>query len=288
MRHSILLMMFDNQLKYRLIKMLIMNNLYFYEAVDTNEAIIKQIYLGSKLNLVIFQYVAEKETELLMMINEVRERDKDIRFLIILPEYKIKWLDWATSNKINDILVLPLDDQEVIRKIISLTPKVDGTLLKAQAGNYEMVREEIRRSRLGGYPLSFLLIHIFDLSDIESNEFEQKLSVVCKATDSLLFWEGNMFMMLFPFCKKQDLEVVKKKVLQAYDESARQLHTVREILVYGVTFPDDGNNFDEILRNLEDGMDSLKTPSLKAEGHNAYSTQQIISLINKLVRLEKN
>jgi hypothetical protein len=237
--------------------------------------------------LVIFEYNEASEAEIFSMINELKKSDKELRFLMILSEYKVKWLDLAAKYNINDVLVLPLNEEEVIRKVVSLTPKVDNAILKAQAGNYEMVRDEIRRSRLGGYPISFVLIDIFDLSDIESNEYEQKLSVVSKATDSLLFWEGNMYMMIFPFCKKKDLEIVKEKVLQAYDECARKLHTVRDIFVYGVTFPDDGNNFDEILRNLQDGMDLEKNSNTSIEGQNAYNSQQILSLINKLIRLEK-
>lgn len=286
MRHSTLLFVSDFKLKCRLVKRLIYNDLFFYEAQDGNEAVIKQIYLGKKLNLVIFEYVETKEAEIFHMVTELRENNKDLCFLMIIPEYKIKWIDLASKYNINDLLVLPFDDEEFIRKVVSLTPKSDKTNAIAQAGSYEIVNEEMRKSKVGGYPLSFVLVSILDLSDIESKVFEQKLALESQSKDSLLFWEGNMYLMLYPYCKKSNLEVVKRKVLQAYDESAKKLHTVRDILIHGVTYPDDGESLDEILENLKSGIELSQRASISKECHNAYSSQQVLSLINKLINLE--
>lgn len=206
-----------------------------------------------------------------MIIAELNYRDNEsaqlvIDYLKLHPETKLIVFTSDTSREsflssipvgASDYIINNIKDDEIKARIkqhlsqeletlipthliLNLTRYISGELIKASKGNYELTIAFSTILNEKGY-------HILkeDTSGI-ANAF----SNVYWDTDSILIYGYNHLLSFFPFCKRNTISQLDKKLQQLFAAyKAEHIHLAKcEIHNTYVTFPDEGLNVEAIIR----------------------------------------
>lgn len=273
MNGKVLLNVYSIGVKNDLLSILVRNGFDFLEVNGEHE-------LGFKYNLIrdlLELYVHEfDENNYEVSMEQIRKIDtENIRCIVLIHEYSSRIIDDTLALKVRDIVVLPIERDNLQKKILSSVTKKEPTvLMPAEPPKPEVqidksrISDEVNRAIRGDYPLSFVMVE-YDRMGIEVYKvFKRELRKLLRATDMVLKYDRNKLLILCPFTPKSHLVEVENKVRRAHSELSNVTVTPSSIYLYGVTFPNDGENPDHLMKMMSDGIhDSMVFSSLEGPLH---------------------
>lgn len=278
MNGKVLLNVYSIGVKKDLLNILVENGYDFMEVNNPNELSFKYNLIKDTMDL----YVHElDENNYQASLNQIKKIEvENVRCIVLIHEYSSKVIDDALGLKVNDIVVLPIEKDNLQKKILSTVSKA-GAQAEHQAYmpstpppreeikvDAKRIEDEINRAVRGDYPLSFVMIE-YDRMGIEVFKvFRRELRKLLRTTDMVMKYDKKQLLLLCPFTPKSHLVEVENKVRLAHKKLSDVTVTPTRIYLYGVTFPDDGEASDALLRTMSDGIhDSMIFSNLDGTLH---------------------
>ena len=260
MNGKVLLNVYTVTVKNDLLSILVQNGYDFLEVFNEHELTFKYNLVKEKLDLYIHELDENNYEESLRQIATIDS--KNIRCIVLIHKYSSRVIDDSLALDVKDIVVLPIERDNLSKKILSSVKKPEPIVEympttpprpEIQVDKTRMA-DEINRAVRGDYPLSLVLIE-YDKMGIEVYKvFKRELSRLLRTTDMLLKYDENRLLVLCPFTPKSHLVEVENKIRLAHSELAKVTVTPSTIYLYGVTFPDDGDDLDKLIKSMSDGI----------------------------------
>lgn len=270
MSGKVLLNVYSIHVKNDLLSIFIENAVDVMEVQNEHDLIFKYNLLKNNLNMYIHEF---DETNHKSSMEQLRRIDLEkVRCIVMIHEYSSKIIDETLLLNVKDIIVLPIDKENLRRKILSpvhrvksstsmpkapLRPLDEGKLVVAKF-NYAPLNLEITRCTRGNYPLSLVLVSYSDIEQRAFDVFEEELRLRLRTTDVILKFDQNRLLIMCPFTPKNNLVEVENKVREAFSTVRFKGYKNSNMYLYGVTFPDDGGSSRELVRLMKDGIHDSK------------------------------
>lgn len=276
MNGKVLLNVYSVGVKNDLLSILVQNGYDFLEVFSEHELSFKYNLIKDKLDLYIHEL---DENDYESSLQQLKKIDtQEVRCIVMIHKYSSKVIDDTLAMDVRDIVVLPIERNNLSKKILSAVKKIE----KAETAEYmpatppvsegvvdrKRIDDEINRAVRGAYPLSFVMVE-YDKMGVEVYKvFKRELSRLLRTTDMFLKLSDKRLLILCPFTPKSHLVEVENKVRFAHRELSKVTVTPVRIYLYGVTFPDDGQELDILLKSLKDGIhDSMVISSIEGPLH---------------------
>lgn len=199
---------------------------------------------------------------------EIAELSKEGYKLIIYTEqYDARAVDDATFSGASDMINSPLREDVLRKKIHSI-----GTPLPIQKQEendardekLEILELEISRAKRGGHSLSLIIAEFSGILEEELDWFIQDLQEKLRDTDLVIKWSGNTILQICPFTDKNNIVEVENKIRAVMKEHYMSFKSKINLFMYGIAYPRDSDNRDELVNMLKDGLrNSIFLGSLK-------------------------
>lgn len=273
MNGKVLINVYSVGIKNDLLSILVQNGYDFLEVFNEHELGFKYNLVKDKLDL----YVHElDENHYESSLEQLKKIDTaEVRCIVMIHKYSSRVIDDTLALNVKDIVVLPIERDNLAKKILSSFKKVTpATYMPASPPVNEgivdrkRIDDEINRAVRGAYPLSFVMVE-YDKMGVEIYKvFKRELSRLLRTTDMFLKISERRLLILCPFTPKSHLVEVENKIRFAHRELSKVTVTPVKIYLYGVTFPDDGGEVDVLLKTMKDGIhDSMVISSIEGPLH---------------------
>ena len=274
MEKKVLIHVYTIQVKNDILSILVNSGHDFLEVFNKNELNFKYNLVKDQIDLYI-QELDENHYE--ESLDQIRRIDTEkVRSIVLIHKYSKHVIDDALALKVKDIIVLPMDRTHLSKKILSFFDNQKPSHLmpsnreKVQIQDYididiHKVRDEINRALRGRYPLSFVLVEYHSLEQPQWILFKEALNLLLRTTDIVMYFEANKILLLCPFTPKYFLVEVENKVRKAYDQIKKEAPSRGALYLYGVTFPEDGQTWEDLYKEMTDGIHDSQVIS-KFEG----------------------
>lgn len=274
MNGKVLLNVYSIGVKKDLLNILVQNGYDFIEVNGPHELSFKYNLVKERLDLYVHELDENDYEASLEQIKKIEV--ENVRCIVLIHKYSSEVIDDALALKVNDIVVLPIEKDNLQKKILSTVVKAEPQEYMPSTPppkdeiqvNAERIDDEINRAVRGDYPLSFVMIE-YDRMGIEVFKvFKRELRKLLRTTDMVMKYNKKRLLLLCPFTPKSHLVEVENKVRVAHGKLADVTVTPSTIYLYGVTFPDDGENSDKLLKVMSDGIhDSMVFSNLEGTLH---------------------
>lgn len=271
----------DNNIKKRLISVMARNKMNFYETENSQDLVYKMKLLKDVLDIVIIDTDEQWLEDIFDDVKEITNTYPEIKVLTLLHKYKASYIDLALRSKVNDLMIMPFNDDDFLKKIRSLIKSREHCEILPE-GYMEQINTEIGRATRGGYDVSFVMVEIPKVHKEEARLFEKGLMESLRITDSIIKWDIKRYLVVCPFTKKELIQVVEKKIREAYQKITVIQKMQDGFYLYGVTYPQDGKEFSDIYTKLCDGLhDSIVINNMKKPIKN-MSREELNQYVKKL------
>ncbi len=272
MNGKVLLNVYTIQVKNDLLSIFVQNNYDFLEVFNRDELSFKYNLVKDNLDLYIHEL---DEINYAESLNQIKKIDLNkVRCIVLIHEYSSRIIDDALAMKVSDIVVLPMNKSNLAKKILSTS--VQAINEKIMPNKPPVVEEEtvftfdtrkldneLSRAIRGNYPLSLVMVDYGDLSGDNYGVFKDTLGELLRTTDRIAPYDENKMLLLCPFTPKENLVEVENKVREAHDKLKDLAINPGRVFLYGVTYPLDGSNAEELTDKMLDGLhDSILLSNL--------------------------
>lgn len=260
MKGKALLNVYTHQIKNDLLSILVQNNCDFVEVFEPDDLAFKYNLMKGKLGLYIHELDEENYTKSLENIKSIT--DTNIRCIILIHRYSSQIIEDALALKVKDIIVLPIEPSNLASKLKSYINEPKVTVSSESSRSHKIteqfdrkiVDDEMNRSKRGNYPLSIVLIEYAQKGTKGHEVFKQTLKKLLRTTDIVLEYSQGEWLILCPFTPKSYIVEVENKVRIAHKQSSKISGEQVTVYLYGVTFPDNGESFEMLEKELKDGI----------------------------------
>lgn len=229
----------------------------FVEFQDQEDLKFKQNLFKDKIILMIYElnYITYKQD--FDMIRNLTENH--IKTILIIERYDAKIIDDALEAGAKDIITLPLKEEVLRNKIKTTLSNVKKPLefIEIKAVNYmdpSVIESEIIRADRGKYSISLIMVEFHGLNEEEILNLCEKIKEKLRETDLVMKYGAKILLLICPFTGKENIVEVENKVRVVAKESIEQIKTKSNVIVYGITYPKDGENANELITLLEEGL----------------------------------
>jgi DNA-binding response OmpR family regulator len=223
-----------------------------------------------EIDLILIDILLEKEDgfEIIKMI----QKKKLIIPIMILSDVSKKSVI-AKSIQIGaiDYILKPFNDEFIVERIVKNINNSDDKYMQSNEVKLDFQNYligEIKKAQKGKYSISIMMLTLSRIeSDSENrvNSIDIKLADLIKNRISELFWETDVFIRyasrssigVFPFCTKENTKIVNEKILKNFNKIREKDERFKEYKLENVfsTYPDDGDNKDELFSKIISGVD---------------------------------
>lgn len=257
------IMLISSCLKTRIdILRFLMKNDYNVAEVANLKDISDKILIYRNIDLIIIDLFERKFglEEILSALNDNVDINA-IPIIVIQGDEKITIRNYI----INGTVYRPLNYDVLLEKInglLNLKHQNDRNNSIIEHTLRQYLNKEIKNGIRGNFPVTFLLVEFETLDgDNDNDEYiDDCLKVLRKnfrETDTVIKYDSKTILMIFPFTKKDRLPIVEKKVKRMINDI--QITEISEACyIYGATFPDDGEDIDELFDYMKKGLDKVK------------------------------
>jgi len=258
MKEHVLLNVYTHQVKNDLLSILIQNKCAFMEVFGRDELTFRYNLIKEEVGLYIHELDENNYTQSLEDIRKMT--DHHVRCIILIHQYSSHIIEDALALKVKDIIVLPIERVNLDKKLKSYITGVEREIKEKEEHiigptvklDNQIVADAVNRATRGHYPLSFVLI---EYKDIEGRmTFKRALTKLLRATDVVLEYGQGEWLIICPFTPKSYLVEVENKARSAHNKTSKGGQKQATVYLYGVTFPDDGDSFEVLERELKDGI----------------------------------
>lgn len=262
--------------KKDIINILVQNGYDFLEIAGENELRFKYNLIKNQMDLYIHEL---DENHYQASIEQIKSLDlENVYCIVMIHKYSSQVIDDALTMKVDDIVVLPIERDILQKKIRTRMVKHEVTSMPLMPAEPPQdvealvddarIEDEMNRAIRGKYPLSFVMIEYDHMGSEVYKVFKKELRKLLRATDMILRYDANKLLILCPFTPKSHLVEVESKVREAHTKLSTVTVTPSVIFLYGVTFPDDGEEQKSLLEHMSNGLhDSMVFSSLGGTLH---------------------
>ncbi len=279
MADKVLIYIEDRVIKGIVLKILREKGLEFLEGLDIKDIQLKLDIFQDTIFFHIIQIGRGTSKEQYEFVRKVKEESAaDFPVLAIIPGDTSEFVSGAKKAGIEEVVLIPEKREQMrdifntrISELIKTIPhkqpmgeqehqKEHGT---DDISSNEVLKQEIKRAARGKYPISFVMGRFTGVHTGLIDEFYDKLKKDMRDTDRIIQFNYHTFIVVCPFTQKSYLIEVEKKIREAF-EGMFGYSRVRRLDMYGVTYPDDGKNIDELIIIMEKGVhDSVIISSIR-------------------------
>jgi hypothetical protein len=260
--NTVFVFIHDIRLKLLIIRILVENNIPFFEASNMDEALFK-LDLVQDVAMMIEEFQdGEKGLKLIKAFTDPDKRNK-IPIIWIIPANRRDIIPLAAKWQIADLITMPLDETVFLRKISggagisdNFNKKDNKPIIEPKVLSYhsQNVIEALESAEKGKYPISIISLQVNDMTEEANKRILGNLKSILRGSDSILGMDLGQYLILLPFTPKASLPIVESKVKDTV-ESIVGKRPSAGVHIYGVCFPDDVQDFDELTAKLTGGIE---------------------------------
>ncbi|MDF2890686.1 MAG: transcriptional regulator [Clostridia bacterium] len=226
--------------------------------------------LGNNISLVIIDFDMGIE-EGFSILNKVKMKNPKVPIIILTSNNKKEIFLKSIIAGVNDFILKPFDDQffkERVKRFMQV--KADGSNEGAKIISKsldEYVKSEISKANKGKYRFSVLMTTFFkpvDELDLKQENEYKRLSGDIYNNLAELFWVSDIyipygnqsFIGIFPFCNLNNTSIIHNKIIKRFSEVKNSDIRLEHYHIANsfVTYPEEGNDFEEIMNKLTSRM----------------------------------
>jgi len=301
MADKVLIYIQDRAIKGIVLKILREKGLEFLEGLDIKDIQLKLDIFQDMVFFHIIQIGKENYKEQFEFVKKVKERSSaNFPVIAIVLGDGIEFVSGAKKAGIEDIVLIP-EKREQFRDVFStrltdFLKSIPGKETKAEEKHQkkneaaeflsdEVLKQEIKRANRGKYSISLVMGRFTGIHIGQIHEFYAKLKKDMRDTDRIMSYDYHTFIVVCPFTVKSYLVDVEKKIRDAF-ERMFGYSRVRRLVMYGVTYPDDGKNISDLISIMENGVHDSMIISGIREPLNAISRDRLEEY-RKMLKLYK-
>lgn len=185
--------------------------------------------------------------------------NQGIKTLLIIDRYEAKVIDDALEAGANDIIILPLKDEVLKNKIKTILSSVSKPLeyIEIKEVAYvdpSIIEYEIIRADRGKYSISLVMAEFYGLNEEEIQKVSEKIKKKLRETDLIMKYGNNKLLLVCPFTGKENIVEIENKVRLVVQEYISQSSIKSSVIVYGKSYPKDGESANMLIELLEEGI----------------------------------
>jgi hypothetical protein len=262
---KILLFIRDYQLKRQVINLVAQLGLVFIECNDFNE-------LDFRINLIdadkkLFFYEFHEGIEEEKQFKKLSDmKIKGWKTLVVFSKYFIPYIDKSHKAGINDLCIHPVEIASIKNKILTLLSIPSEIQFEQEADEVtipveETISRELNRATRGNYALSFVIFEFVSVVASKHGVFIEELKAKLRETDAIITGRiKDTYLIICPFTPKNFVVEVENKIRTLFEDkkSLGEIAPLSRVYAYGLTFGEDGDNFEELITLLESNLQELK------------------------------
>ncbi len=200
----------------------------------------------------------QKDFEMIKEINA-----KGIKTILIIDKYNIKIIDDAMAAGTSDIIELPLKSEILKNKLNTIvenkekTPEIsekkDISWIKPEA-----IEKELLRADRGKYSVSLIMIELYGVKEEEMLNLSEKFSEKLRETDIVMRYGIKRLLLVCPFTEKEHTVEIENKIRDVLEENIDNLVKKASAVVYGISYPKDGEDAVMLIKMLNEGVKNSK------------------------------
>lgn len=224
----------------------------------------------NEIDLILIDILLEKEDGF-EIVKMIKKKKLTIPVMILSDVSKKSVIAKSIQIGAIDYILKPFNDEFIVERILKNINNADDKYmqsneLKLDLQNYLI--GEIKKAKKGKYSISIMMSTLSKIesdSDNNINSIDIKLSDIIKNRISELFWETDVFIRyasrssigVFPFCTKENTKIVNEKILNNFNKIKEKDQRFKEYKLENIfsTYPDDGDNKDELFSKFICSMD---------------------------------
>lgn len=267
MSDKVLIYIEDRAIKGIVLKVLRDRGLEFLEGLDVKDLQMKLEIFQDRILFYILQITKNDYLNQFELVKRIKaQTPSGLPVLAIIPDDSSQFVGGAKRAGIEDVILLPEKREQFreffdarlsdfIRSIPSKERKEVSARNESVSGlaGDEAIKHEIKRAIRGKYSVSFVMGRFSGVHMGQIHDFYASLKKEMRDTDKVLIHDYHTFIVMCPFTVKSYLVEVEKKIRDAF-EAMFGYSRIRRLDMYGVTYPDDGKNIEDLISIMEKGV----------------------------------
>lgn len=269
MSDKVLIDIEDRVIKGIVLKVLRQKNLEFMEEMGIKDLQLKLEIFQDTILFHIIQISKSSYKEQFEFIKSMkREGLSGFPVLAIIPAATAEFVGGAKNVGIEDVVLIPEKKElfrdlftarltEFIKKVPSKKPVSEvhshGSTVTELASDKDL-NHELKRAARGKYSVSFVMGRFTGVNLGQIQEFYEGLKKELRDTDKIVQYNFNTFVVVCPFTIKSYLTEVEKKIRDTFEGLFGGYSRTQRLDMYGVTYPDNGRNIEELVEIMEKGV----------------------------------
>ncbi len=245
------------QLKKILFPVLEHNKFKILELSSVKE--LRAIYAEHKDDIALYvqEFDDKNKVESFGRISNI-DREKT-NVLLLVKDLDTSISEQASSLGVKDVVKFPFAFEVLdrrLKRIMESEPILPKKLVKEDdevedLHNFEILNDEISRSRRGHYPVMIVVVSHSKYINNKDENFLENLKKHIRTTDTIEIYDNHTIIIYCPFTPKANYEILKSKLQEAFS-TYNSDKRINANYISALTFPDDfsgDDNFSEILKN---------------------------------------
>lgn len=302
MADKVLILIEDRVIKGIVLKILYEKNIEFMEGLDLKDLQLKLDIFQDTILFHIIQINRQSYREQFEFVKSVKgevisgfpvlaiipadtsefvggAKKAGIEDVVLIPEKRDQFRDFFTARLTEFMKNIPIKEQNDEGEPMPKTVLVDLT-------SDEDLKHEIKRAGRGKYAISFVMVRFTGVHIGLIQDFYIKLKKEMRDTDKIINYDYHTFIVVCPFTVKSYLVEVENKIRETFEGLFGGHSRLRRLDMYGVTYPDDGKNIDNLVEVMEKGVHDSNIISSIHEPLNAISRERLEEY-RKMLKLYK-
>jgi len=239
------------------------------EIMDADDMTVKLDAYGDSIVLFVTEIVNENIPVVNDVVGRIRSRYPSVPVLALVYKDTYEIVNTAIKLGIKDILFLTENSENYVKAIQNkmikyydiINRQEKGTdlsgLVKENISIKESLNLELKRAIRGNYSVSFILAHLTGHEPEVVKSIINTSKKYIRDTDKLFLMDEDTFIAVFPFVEKANVPLLEEKFRKAFKIESKNIGIHKKFCMYGATFPNDGDNLDELLNRLERGISNM-------------------------------
>jgi len=240
----------------KVIRILMKNDLYYIEALNTDELLIK-LELAKKAAMMIMDYKEEDQEADLSTLIQVNL--KKLPILWIMADKNTHQLSDRLKLYITDILLTPFNENTLLRKIEAILKIQDIDVVEPEKTEHKSSLPSSKSMRILAaiksavrerFPVCIILLNIAGATMELNLQVLDKLKDILRRNDEIIETDLGEFLILCPYTPLEGLHVVETKILEAVTPIVRKVVGDPDIKTFSTNYPDEMETFNELISKL--------------------------------------
>ncbi|NLX63367.1 MAG: hypothetical protein GX022_01100 [Clostridiaceae bacterium] len=269
------------------------------EIMDQDDLAIKLDAYGDYIVLFITEIVDENSPALNDVVEYLRNRYPSVPVLALVYKDTYETVNTALKLGVKDILFLTKNSENYVKAIQDKMAKYYETINKQEKETdlsglihenisvKESLNFELKRAIRGNYSISFILAHLSGHEPEVVSSIINTSKKFIRDIDKILSIDDDTFIGAFPFVEKANVPLLEEKFRNAFKNESKKVGIHKKFCLFGVTFPDDGDNLDELLSRLEKGIANMLAINSVQTTLNSLSATDIENFKKKTRQFKK-